>query len=143
MGLIVVTSGSRVMTPVLPSGPFIPYHPPPFIPYDKTLESEISPWQDLTMPFPHMGSVPQIKGAPRKGGCGRGRRTSLAHLFLSIMNKLRTAIGLPAIHHNHKPEWGNGVRYRLKVNQDGSRVIEEIGTQSFFTRFEYAMRSLR
>lgn len=149
MGVIVVTSGSRLAIPAGAADandavdPLAPYRfSPKFVaPHGEMPKGELSAWWNPTMPGPRIDLHPQKTGL--KVGCGhKGRKASVAHSFRHIVNKLRAALGLPIANHYDNSELPNTRRYRLKFAEDGSRVVE-VDTPSFFTRFEYAMRSLR
>jgi hypothetical protein len=154
MGVIVVTPGPRI---AIPAGladadgavdQLSPYRiSPSFVrPHGKLSEGESSAWWGAMAPGPPMGVHHQMNKGAQKGGCGRkGRKASLVHSFHHIISKLRASLGFPVIYDHHESGWGKGKHYRLKVKEDGSRVIEEVhatSPESFFTRFEHAMRSL-
>jgi len=150
VGVVIVTSGHRIAVPADLSGSLDPLSPyrftPSFVgPHGKMPEGKFSAWWGLATPGPRI-DIPHKDEAGRKGGCSRkGRKASLVQSFRYIINKIRAAFGLPVTHYHHKPEWGRK-HYRLKLKEDGSRVIEEVDTppsKSFFTRFNHAMKSLR
>jgi len=147
VGVVIVTSGRRIAVPVDMNGSVAPLSSyPSFVgPLGKMPEGKFSAWWGLTTPGPRIDVHPHKDEAGHKGGCSRkSRKASLVQSFRYIINKIRAAFGLPVTHYHHKPEWGRK-HYRLKLKEDGSRVIEEVDTlssQPFSTRFKHAMRSL-
>jgi len=149
MGVIVVASDRHLAIPMpnIPvdgDDPLRPYRIAPQIlrPFPKIPEGGPSAWSNVMMPGPQINVTPM---ETTRKHCGLlGRNGSLARSFHYITNKLRAALGFPVIHHYRAPEW-HKKHYRLKLKEDGTRVVEEVrepSPESFFTRFEHAMRSL-
>jgi len=142
MGVIVVASGPRLALP-MPNPPvnddLRPYRfAPEFVrPHGKMPEGEFSAWADLMMPGPQINVHPQLE-PPNPKDCSR--KAALAHSFHYAMNKLRAIFGLPVIHHHHNVE----LQRVTQVDNNRPQVIEEVHAsfESFFARFERAMRSL-
>lgn len=92
----------------------------------------------------HIGTFNPGHGGCVKQGKGHKFKKMMAHRMHHLMNKFRAALGLPLIeyHHNHHHD-GGMMRHRLRPSKESAIKVASDEKQSFFIRFEHAMRSLR